>query len=196
MTKPLNAWKVTIYNRTLAEMEEFVAFSMCVAGKRADTTSRALSRFLGFVDDDVGTPFEKIRFMIDNDLLNHFLRSARLGKYNLLERAFCKLVELKPEDLYSIDKLETVPGIGPKTSRFIVLHSVPNARYAALDTHVLKYLRSKGYDAPKSTPSSGSKYRELEQIFLKEADAAGMSPADFDLTIWKSYTTSKEPVDD
>jgi thermostable 8-oxoguanine DNA glycosylase len=68
-----------------------------------------------------------------------------------------------------------------------LMHSRKGQQYAALDTHILKYLRARGHDAPLNTPSPGPKYRALESAFLGHAKKAGMSPADFDLSIWNSY---------
>ena len=88
----------------------------------------------------------------------------------------------------SIEDLERVVGIGPKTARCFVMHSRRGARHAGLDTHVLKYLKSRGVDVPKSTPT-GRRYAELERIFLDMADESGKSPAEFDLEIWKRYSS-------
>jgi thermostable 8-oxoguanine DNA glycosylase len=70
-----------------------------------------------------------------------------------------------------------------------LVHSRENARYACLDTHVLKYLRDIGIDAPKSTPT-GKHYTRLETIFLNLADDKQMTPAQFDLWIWNNYSRS------
>jgi thermostable 8-oxoguanine DNA glycosylase len=74
-----------------------------------------------------------------------------------------------------------------KTSRCFIIHSRPNAQYAALDTHILKHMRSLGYDTPKSTPSK-KQYLHLEKEFLKLAKKADMSPANYDLMIWNKYS--------
>jgi thermostable 8-oxoguanine DNA glycosylase len=75
-----------------------------------------------------------------------------------------------------------------KTSRCFILHTRKNARVAGLDTHMLKFLRSKGhFDAPKSTPSNEKNYDRFEKLVLKYADEAGKTPAEFDLDVWNSY---------
>ena len=63
-----------------------------------------------------------------------------------------------------------------------------NARCAALDTHVLKYLRDKGVpDVPRQTPAAGPTYERLEQAFLGFADDVGVSPAILDISVWEDY---------
>ena len=62
---------------------------------------------------------------------------------------------------------------------------------AALDTHILSWLRERGHDAPKSTPT-GAKYAELEQVFLGYCAAAGRGVAEMDLEIWNARTRFKK----
>jgi thermostable 8-oxoguanine DNA glycosylase len=68
------------------------------------------------------------------------------------------------------------------------MYSRPDQRYAALDTHILKWLRSRGHDVPKSTPSSKKKYKEIEQLFLFIADDLGVDPSVLDSFIWQKYS--------
>ena len=63
------------------------------------------------------------------------------------------------------------------------MHTRPDEQYAALDVHILRWLRTKGYDAPKGTPT-GERYRELELNFISEAEKRGMTPAELDSAIW------------
>ena len=176
--------KITNFGMTVSQLEEFLLFAIAVAGKNADSVAKALARFLAL--GKKGSPFMKVRCM-DRDQLMRNLKKARMGMYSKLLIAFAT-VAWGNFDLRTVvpEELEEVHGIGPKTARFFVLHSQENVRYAALDTHILKWLRAKGYDAPKSTPM-GRRYVELETIFLKEADKLGANPAELDLAIWNSY---------
>jgi thermostable 8-oxoguanine DNA glycosylase len=70
------------------------------------------------------------------------------------------------------------------------LHTRKDARVAALDTHILKYMRDCGYEVPKSTPGSKKQYKKIEEQFLQLADESGQTVADFDLSIWKKYSKS------
>jgi len=85
-------------------------------------------------------------------------------------------------------ELEQIPGVGPKTARFFVLHSQPNARGAALGTHILKVLKASGIpNVPKSTPS-GKEYDRLERAYLEICNVHNVNPAQFDLAIWRHYS--------
>jgi len=44
----------------------------------------------------------------------------------------------------------------------------------------LRWLRNNGYNAPKTTPPAGKKYRELELAFIAEGKKRGLSPKDWD----------------
>ena len=176
--------KVTNYGMPQEHLEEFLLFAIAVAGKNADTTALALARFLALGDDV--TPFQVIRNMSPYLLMRN-LKKSRIGMYNKLFRAFIS-VATGLFDLKTVrpEQLEEIHGIGPKTARFFVLHTQEDARYAVLDTHILKWLRAKGHVAPKTTPT-GRRYAELEKIFLKEADFMGVHPAELDLAIWNNY---------
>jgi thermostable 8-oxoguanine DNA glycosylase len=91
----------------------------------------------------------------------------------------------------STSNLEMVKGIGPKTSRFFILHSRANSRVAALDTHILKGLRRAlpaSIKVPLATPSSKAEYHRLENHFLHICDQMGRSPAEVDLEWWREYS--------
>jgi thermostable 8-oxoguanine DNA glycosylase len=121
------------------------------------------------------------------DSLAGSMKSHGMGCYNNKSRSMLALahsgIDLKT---CSVDELESVRGIGPKTARCFLIHSRRGSRHAGLDTHILKYMREMGFEVPKSTPT-GKKYRELEVIFLGLADASGMGLAEFDLNIWKKH---------
>jgi thermostable 8-oxoguanine DNA glycosylase len=70
-----------------------------------------------------------------------------------------------------------------------ILYYEPDAQVVPLDTHVLKWLRKQGYDAPKSTPT-GRRYLELERAFIAEARKRGKNVRDLDTEVWKSYATT------
>lgn len=174
-------------------LEAWILFGICVANKPADPTAKKLSDFLDTIPGDI-SPFAKVRHMIFTGVLNEKLREFRFGQYARISKAFHEIIdEFKGTDEVlnaTVERLERVNGIGPKTARMIMLYYRPDSRIAALDTHVLKWLREQGYDAPKGTPS-GRKYRELEKIFLAEADARGMSAKTLDTAIWQKYANAK-----
>ena len=100
------------------------------------------------------------------------------------------LTEVSFESLYSIH------GIGPKTASLFLVHSREGERRAILDTHLLKYLRQHEkrlgleWGVPQHTPGNIRVYRELEAAVLSEADRLEMTPAAFDLWVWRQYSES------
>lgn len=187
-------------NEAQWNLEENLLFWICVAGKGADQTAHKINRFLceclreayppngdwmseGWLDY---TPFDLVQKMIDQGKLEQKLRSVKMGKYTLLTRAFAEVIKLDPRTC-SVEELERVHGIGPKTARCFLMHSRSNQRYAGIDTHVLKFLRHHGFDAPKTTPPAGPSYRRWEEHYLQLADRLHMDPTVLDLTVWKHY---------
>jgi hypothetical protein len=181
---------VVNFNRTDDELELWWLFSAVAAGKTAKTQARLLDKFLHGLPPlrphKASSPFSRIGGALADDILLERLKTSGLGQYNRLYRQFSEslLLDLRT---CTVEDLEAIYGCGPKTARMFLMMSRPDQRYAALDTHVLKFLASKGFDVPKATPPAGARYRQLEQEFVRLADESGMSVADFDLSIWKSY---------
>lgn len=166
----------------LRELEWKIIYAIIVAGKSAKFTQRAMDLFDAHRQERL--PFEFVKILIEEENLGWVLRDIRTGNYTKIERA---LVELTKAEINlstcTPDDLEKIHGIGPKTSRFFILWTRPDARYAALDVHVLRWLDLQGYDVPLTTPPP-KKYAEIEKIFLAEADKRNMTPAQFDAQIW------------
>ena len=197
---------ITNYNRTEEELEEFLMFAILVAGKGAEQQAKKLDAFLdtimsmGMGAEDY-TPFDGLGYSIsleeffkdyhkkEINLLDRQMKMHKLGQYNRVGHAFKEIIKFKGKlKKVTIEELESVNGIGSKTARFFILHSRPDAKVAVLDTHILKWLSEKGYKVPKATPAK-KKYAEIEKLFLTEAINHQMTPADLDLSIWKSYAT-------
>jgi thermostable 8-oxoguanine DNA glycosylase len=179
--------KITNYNRTEKELEEFLIFAILVAGKTAKTQARKLEQFLASCPYSHYTPFEYLEYMIKTNTLTGEMMRLKLGQYKRLLIAFLGIVRFKGNlKNVTVDDLESIKGIGSKTARFFVLHSRPKVRHAVLDTHILKWMGALGINVPKATPPK-KKYKELEEKFLALADERNMSVADLDLHIWKTY---------
>lgn len=175
LTKPWNT----------ARVQEWILFGICVAGKPADITAFKLDKFL---HPRLGrSPFEVTQKYITEGILEDRLREARLGQYRRIGVAFREVVVKVPDAVNTtVQELESVKGLGPKTARMILLYTQPNLKIAVLDTHILKWLRAQGYGAPKGTPS-GKLYAFWETVVLREAAEHQMTPKEFDTWIWKSY---------
>ena len=178
---------VFLYNAPKSKLEEFLIFCICVANKQAARTAVLVARLLSYGKGT--TPLKKIENMVNTGKLGAILREIRTGQYKRLEKAFNYLttnsIDLKT---CTIDDLLAVPGIGQKTARYFILCTRLQQNIAALDTHILRFLRDKGYEVPKSTPQSASIYNRIEKFFLKEANGVSLNPAEFDLMIWKVYS--------
>lgn len=187
----INPTTITNYNRTEAELEEFLLFAILVAGKTAKTQAKKLEAFINpeHKHPDV-SPFDYLRYLFGTNriMLRNRMRYHKLGQYNRLESAFGGILPYQGHlKTISIQQLESVNGIGSKTARFFILHSRKDAKVACLDVHILKWMREQGYSAPKQTPTK-KRYAILEKQFLTEAWKREMNPADLDLMIWKSFS--------
>jgi thermostable 8-oxoguanine DNA glycosylase len=187
--------KITNYNRTQAELEEFLMFSIMVAGKKANQTAKKLDSFLSSMNsfNFKGSPFEFIEHLDKKNLLLPTITFHKIGQYNRIQKAFEGILQFKGKlNSVKVSELESIKGIGPKTARFFVLHSRKNTKLAVLDTHILHWLRDHGVDAPVSTPNT-KKYLPLERKFLWYAAVYGITPAELDLQIWNQYSKNPKP---
>jgi len=187
----VNPNNITKFDMQEDELELLLLFWICAAGKKAVVAARNLSELLmlGSVRFGLASPFAIIR-SFGTDLAPQ-MKSHGIGCYNNKSRSMLELaasgIKLKT---CGVADLESITGIGPKTARCFLMHSRRGVRFAGLDTHALKYMRDQGLDVPKSTPS-GRKYLELEAKFLELADRSGKTLAEFDLDIWRSYSSGR-----
>ena len=190
MIDPTN---ITNYKLTDSELEEHIFFWVLAAGKNGREAARRLEVLLSGLTYNNRSPFTTIKDVYETNEplpLSDVMKNFGIGCYNLKSKTLYDLsvseLNLRtclPEDL------EKIKGIGMKTARCFIIHSRPDARYAGLDTHMLKHLREKGVsNVPKSTPSSMKEYLRLEKEFLKLSDAAEMSPSSYDLMVWNQYS--------
>jgi thermostable 8-oxoguanine DNA glycosylase len=166
-------------------------YSAVVAGKSAQFATRVMNE----LDSRRGNiPISDFVEIYDIEVL---CRDLKTGNYNKMSKCWKGIIDwfndhpgidwksVTPEDL------ETIHGIGPKTSRFFLMWVDPDIECAALDTHILKWLNAKGHDVPRSTPSK-KKYVAIEKIFLKEAAERDLKPVELDWQIWDAYAHKKE----
>lgn len=188
---------ITNFNLSKSQLQEMAVFWVLVAGKNAKTTARLLENMLQHLYKELGKgdPFSVLKkYDIQNpdDGLEELLKSCGFGCHKAKAKSIRQLIN-KGLDLKtcSVEQLESVFGIGPKTARCFVMHTRPNVRHAGLDTHVLKWLKSLGFEVPNSTPR-GKLYIELENIFLGLCDEMGVDVATLDLAIWNAYSSGSE----
>lgn len=181
LTKPWDA----------VRLQEWFLFGICVAGKNARQTAAKVEAMLEEmrVQNSIifnVTPFARIEISIEFGTLDYYLRKHKLGQYKRINKAMQGMVKVDPATV-TLEELEQIHGVGAKTARMLLLYTRPDQEMIPLDTHVLKWLRANGYDAPKSSPPPGKKYRELELAFLREGKARGLTAKEWDTQVWQQY---------
>jgi hypothetical protein len=188
----VDVFELPNYELNRSQQEWLWLFSLIVAGKSAEFATKKLDALLEAADpcDEASSPFEALLdHMSTVDGLDKLLRRVKTGQYRKLVGAFkYSFASVRPDDpKLTIKELERCPGCGPKTARFFFMMTRKDARCAALDTHLLKFMRDMGHEAPKQTPPAGRTYDRLERAFLAECDKRRVSPAAFDMELWKLY---------
>lgn len=187
----INPAKVTNYNRTQYELEEFILFCINVAGKKSAIEAPKLEVFIERAKNITkeSTPFNCIRKLIKLGRLNEIMHWAKLSPYAQRYNSYVAVAKIKDLQTVTLNRLLQVPGIGLKTARFFLSHSREDFDEPMLDTHILQFLRDQGYaDAPKSTPSNENTYHYFANIFKNIARQLGKTVTDLDLEIWKQYS--------
>lgn len=182
-----------VFDRTDAELQECLLFCICVAGKKAATQIRLLHVFLNSGYPEL-SPFENISKMDRKGELVTRLQNARLGQYTRLVHCFRDLIN-RGLDLSTctVEDLESIHGIGPKTARFFLSCNRQNVRHGVIDTHLLKFMKQYlGLSVPSSTPSNQKEYLRLESEWLKYVDSTGVNAAELDLAVWKIYANQDD----
>jgi hypothetical protein len=194
----VNVFDLPNYELDQPQLEWLWLFSLVVAGKNAEFANKKLNAylydsarlFLPFEKGSKVTPLRIVNEDMQEGSLKMRLMHAKTGNYAKLDRAFSySAIYLRGRlGEVGIKDLELCPGCGPKTSRFFYMMTREGARHAALDTHVLKFLRDVGHEnVPKTTPAAGPTYERLERAFLAECTARRREPAEFDMEVWKFY---------
>lgn len=189
--------------RTFEEIYETQAkllYGLIVAGKSATFADRVLKDFLarakalirkeGHGNSNKLPPFGILANLSDWNL-NAILFESKSGNYGKLFRAFREIANQQfTLDLFTCkpSDLEKIHGVGPKTSRFVIMWIRPEEIHAALDVHVLRWMREKMNlaDAPHSTPSDPAKYSYWENMFVSIAADMGKTPRELDIEIWEA----------
>ena len=199
MTK-IDPYNITNFDRTEGELQLFLLFCIVVAGKTAYIQAEKLDQFLRSINErlmmpEIVLPFQTIKSAKDHGILLEEIQKAKLGQYRKIFAAFNFISENKYIlDRMTPEKLELIPGVGMKTSRFFLLHSDKNYKnyIAILDTHILKFIRENiDHRAPKSTPTIKVTYKYWEDVFLYWCEQNNKDVASFDLEVWKSFARTK-----
>lgn len=193
----INPQQITKFDRSVAELQEFLLFCVTVHGKKAAVQAVKLEQLLIYLSSITGheMPFDAVKIAmetedeVEENLLVKALKKVGMGQYGRITQSFDDLVKLPDLRSVTVEQLEACYAVGPKTARFFVVHSRPEQNHAILDTHILKWMSAQGIaDVPKNTPQ-GKWYHFFEKIFLTKVKESGKTVAEFDLSIWKSFAT-------
>ena len=191
--------KVTDYNRNEWQLQEWLLYCVCVAGKKSEIESPKVRKFC--LDPRFGfnlKPFDLIRKLlgvssVEEDGLMQHLKKYKIAPYKQRYNSFVGAVRLLPDNLseVTIDDLQEVRGISTKTSRFFLTHSREDFDEPVLDAHILRFLKEEGYRVPISTPQNPTEYARVANIFRRIANYEGKSVTDLDLEVWTQYSYGK-----
>lgn len=186
----IDAWDLADVDQNRARVEEFALFCAAVANKPADQTARKLGAFLCLRGNL--SPCEYVlRLGEQGGQLWYRLMACRFGQYMRIQSAFTDLSRLHVQcnrvDLLTctLDDLLACRGVGHKTARYFLLYTRPEARYAVLDTHVLRWMREHLGVTEAQGNLSAVKYARLERLVLAYCEVSGVEPRELDTLVWK-----------
>lgn len=186
---------ITIYDRDDEALQRFFIFSVIAAGKDSDWAAAKVGHLLRNKPPGA-LPLPWLRDHAADP--HNVLVVNRVGQYT---RIYNAITEAADVDLRTatVEELDGIFGVGPKTARLFVLHSRPGAECVPLDTHILKWLRDlKVDDVPPETPQSKKQYHRLEGLALAfmKANYPGVPIAQTDLLLWARYSGRIEVVEE
>ena len=178
--------------RNTAELQHFLMVCMLVAGKTAYIQNK---KFIAFKAEFNNFGIFDAIYFSGIDFAMQMARKHGLGKYTLFEK-FIKEFYILNLDLKSCtaEELEKLPGIGFKSSRFLLINCRENYRCAVLDTWILKFLKTKFNNIPSSTPTSKFQYSRIENLYLDYCDNNNLNPRILDLELWKQSSRKENKL--
>ena len=183
---------ITDFNRSKDQLEAFWLFCMFVAGKNSDYASRCLSKLIhaAKLGKDIGEEgvFNYFKSIGETGVHNALVAN-KVGQYTRLTKGVMQSLDLDLRTC-TLDDLLKIHGVGNKTARFFLLHTRRGCEYAVLDTHILAWMRNRGEEVPKSTPTNSNVYRELEKRFryLSRLAYPFLTDSQIDLLIWSEQS--------
>lgn len=177
---------ITDFERDEEALQRFLIFGIIAAGKDSDWAAAKVGDLLRHKPEGV----LPLAYLAENETaLHNALVANRVGQYNRIKRA---ILDAAKTDLRTatVNEIDDIFGVGPKTARLFILHSRADAEVAVLDTHILKWLKDLGVENVPSVTPDGKEYERLERLAIrfKRANYPGLSLAQADLLIWARYS--------
>ena len=186
MSTVIDPKNVTNYNRNTVELQTWAIFCVCVAGKNADQTAAKVAQLLR--ECPPGMP--PLQWLVESRRTEEVLKDCRMGQYGRITKAIEGLAQLDLETC-TIEDLVGIHGIKYKTASMFLLHSRPGCDAVVLDTHVLSWMRKRGWDTPAAAPSSNAVYAKWAAVAameMREEFGYNLSMAQIDLLIWTTQS--------
>lgn len=178
--------KITDFDRDDEALQRFLIFGIIAAGKDSDWAASKVANLLKQKPDGV----LPLAYLAENEIaLHNTLVANQVGQYHRIKKAILDAAKLDLRTA-TVEEIDEIFGVGPKTARLFILHSRADAEVAVLDTHILKWLRDLKVDnVPTATPT-GKEYERLERLAIrfKRNLYPGLSLAQADLLIWAKYS--------
>ncbi len=89
---------------------------------------------------------------------------------------------------------DTVPGLGPKQSSFLLSICGYGQSIAVLDRHIVKFLGLIGIVDFIQAPSSWVRYQDMEMLFLRYSREKNIRPDALDIAIWLTMKAAGRKV--
>jgi hypothetical protein len=187
---------VTDFNRDNNQLLEFAIFAVCVAGKDSDQTAKKVEAL--WTDPSFQTtltyqwmcpPQSDSQYGFFLEVLVMHLVNHKIGQYERISRILMILNQSRDYlRQISFNALIAIKGIGPKTAAFFILHSRKNAEIPVIDTHICKYMATKGIEMKVS--ANIPKYMANAELVSEniEMDFPQMSLAEADLYLWTKFS--------
>lgn len=170
------------YKCSPEQLEHHLIWLIMAAGKNG----RAAARTAWAMVQDVKISPLAAFYSMPQDELAEFIKDCGGGCYTQKSRY---IQGLGPDpNLSRITRTELVrfKGIKYKTASCFLLHTRPRVKMIGLDRHVMRELhRIDPAMFPETPPSNKKDYLKYEARALKIAKDKGISPAQFDLEIWR-----------
>ena len=164
------------------QKQEFLLFCILSVGKNSDVAAAKLELLLSG-KGRWEAPFE---YLLGQNIPELIIQ-AKTGQYQRVAAAILQAIEVNVETV-TLEQLQAIHGIGPKTARFFLVHA-QGKEHAVLDTHILRWMRDIFPDVPKATPTAQtySKWEKLCLVMMK-AEFPDHTALTADLLIWLSQS--------